>query len=295
MAMSHWKPLPADLPAATRDLAERMRTMLDEAGLSLRQFAASDDVHHSVTTLQRYFSGQALPPPQLIEVMARRFGADLELLHDRASRGGEPDVAEREPAPATPSSRGGRWRWIAAAVAVLLGTGATFGVIALRGADVTPEPRRTGPDLVVNGSFDSRAAQPGDSSGLTRWWVHEAKVRSDGGLAQVAVPGGTQRAWDVMFGQSGITVTEGKRYVLRFTAWTDRAVRIAARVQSEDPPYSHTLHTDVALDPVQKQFDYHFTAARTMPGNGQVVFQLGGGDEDYTIYLDNVSLAERTA
>jgi hypothetical protein len=284
MAMSHWKPLPADLPSAVRDLAQGMRSSLDEAGLSLRQFAACDDVHYSVTTLQRYFSGQAVPPPQLIEVISRRCGSDLHALHEQ-TRAGLGEV----PAPA-PVRQAGNWRWIAVAVVVVLGIGGAFGLRGLL-ADDTPEPRATGPDLVTNGAFDTLGGRP--EEGLARWWVHDARVRPGSGLAQVAVPGGTMRAWDAMFGQSGITVTKGKRYVLRFTGWADRAVRIAVRVQSEEPPHTHALHQDVGLNSAQKHFDYPFTAAHTTGGTGQVVFQLGGNGEDYTIYFDNVALVEQ--
>jgi endoglucanase len=180
------------------------------------------------------------------------------------------------------------------AAAVVIGIGVTFGGVALFDDDV-PERRPEGPDLVVNGTFDNSGEQPDNKTGLSRWWVHEAQVRADGGLAQVAVPGGTKQAWGVMFGQSGVTVAKGKRYVLRFTAWTDKAAKIAVRVQSEKPPYTHALHQDFALNPAQKRFDHPFTAAHSTGSSGQVVFQLGGSTEDYTIYLDDVALVEQTS
>jgi len=194
--------------------------------------------------------------------------------------------------PAAPGRRG-KWHWIVPAVAVVVGMGGVVAAIVSSREGGVPDQRPTGPDLVINGSFDDLGGQPADGDVLPRWWTHNAAVRPGGGLAQISVPGGTKHAWDVMFGQSGITVTKDKSYVLRFTVWTDKAARIAVRVQAEEPPQAHALHRDIAVDPAQKQVDLPFTAEHTTGSTGQVVFQLGGNDEDYTIYLDDVVLAEQ--
>lgn len=66
MADSRWKPLSSELPDATRALAEGLRELLDRAGLSLRRLATEATVHHSLSGLQRFFAGQAVPPPDLL-------------------------------------------------------------------------------------------------------------------------------------------------------------------------------------------------------------------------------------
>ncbi|ONI80975.1 hypothetical protein ALI144C_20610 [Actinosynnema sp. ALI-1.44] len=68
-----------------------MRSLLDQHSLSLRKLAGDDEVHYSLTTLHRYFSGRALPPRHLVELISRRCGGDLcemSELHDRARREG---------------------------------------------------------------------------------------------------------------------------------------------------------------------------------------------------------------
>jgi hypothetical protein len=270
-----------------------MRACLDDNGLSLRQFAASADVHYSVTTLHRYFSGQAQPPRQLIEVISQRCGGDLDALYVRASTGGATEVAEPEPPSSVPTKREGSRRWmIVAAVTAMLSTGVVVGLTTLRDDD-EPGADSADTNLVLNGTFDDLGNRSDGKDPFTNWWVHEAQAKPQGGLAQIAVSGGTEHAWDIMLGQSGITLTKGKQYSLRFTAWTDKAVRVAVRVQSEEPPNAQALHRHLALNPTQKQFDYPFEAAHTMGSKGQIVFQLGGNDDDFTIYLDNVSLLER--
>jgi hypothetical protein len=66
---------------------------------------------------------------------------------------------------------------------------------------------------------------------------------------------------------------------------------IVARAQVEEAPYRKINHSITILDPAEKPFTYHFTAPLTTH-RGQLVLQLGGAEEDYTMYLDNVSLVE---
>ena len=101
MDRPHWKPLPTDLRDATTDLARYLRSMLDRHGLSLRKLAADEEVHYSLTTLHRYFSGRALPPWHLTERVSRRCGVDPREayeLYERARREVEPDIPQAIPA-----------------------------------------------------------------------------------------------------------------------------------------------------------------------------------------------------
>lgn len=100
MDRPHWKPLPADLRDATSELARYLRSMLDRNGLSLRKLAADEEVHYSLTTLHRYFSGRALPPWRLTERVSRRCGGDPREafeLYERARREVEPDISPVNP------------------------------------------------------------------------------------------------------------------------------------------------------------------------------------------------------
>jgi hypothetical protein len=93
MGASGWDPSLLDLTASSSDpsweLARQLRFLLDREGLTPRQLAAEHDVPYTPAMLYRFFTGQALPPPQLIEVVARRCGGDLEKLqiaYDAARR-----------------------------------------------------------------------------------------------------------------------------------------------------------------------------------------------------------------
>jgi hypothetical protein len=79
--------VPVDPANPSRELAQHLRFLLDREGLTPRQLASEADVPYSPAMLYRFFSGESLPPPQLIEVMARRCGGDFEGLqsaYDRA-------------------------------------------------------------------------------------------------------------------------------------------------------------------------------------------------------------------
>jgi hypothetical protein len=80
MRTARWKPLPADVLGAARELAEQLRLLVDEGGLTLRRLAADDDVPYDVTTLRRFLSGRTLPPRRLVEVIADRCDGDREQL-----------------------------------------------------------------------------------------------------------------------------------------------------------------------------------------------------------------------
>jgi Carbohydrate binding domain len=80
MRTTRWKPLPDDVMGATRELAEQLRHLVDRAGLNLRQLAADDHIPYGVPTLRQFFSGEVLPPHQLVGAIADRCGGDRALL-----------------------------------------------------------------------------------------------------------------------------------------------------------------------------------------------------------------------
>jgi hypothetical protein len=80
MTSSHWKPIPATVPAEMRQLVERLRGALSHRRLSLRRLSKDPDIPYSVTSLHRFFSGQTLPPWWLVEVVARRCDGDVREL-----------------------------------------------------------------------------------------------------------------------------------------------------------------------------------------------------------------------
>ncbi len=60
------------------DLAEHLRSMRSDAGLTLRELSVK--VHVSDSSLSRYFTAQALPPWTVVEGLADLAGADRPAL-----------------------------------------------------------------------------------------------------------------------------------------------------------------------------------------------------------------------
>jgi hypothetical protein len=140
MGTSRWKPLPADVMGAARELAVQLRLLVDGEGLSLRQLAADDNVPHSVTMLRRFFSGRVLPPRRLVEVIADRCGGNREQLLSTLDRAvvardaGLPWAAEPAPRPRR-SLRDRPALVIAVFAGLVVGTNALTAAVIVRLSD----------------------------------------------------------------------------------------------------------------------------------------------------------------
>jgi len=152
MRTERWKPLPADIMGAARELAMQLRLLVDRAGLTARQLAADDQVPHNVTTLRRFLSGRELPPRHLVEVIADRCGGDREQLLSTLARAvtareaGLPWAARAAGTAPTRSLRGSlRGRpglVIAAVVGFVVGTNALTAALVVRLND-RPSPQES--------------------------------------------------------------------------------------------------------------------------------------------------------
>src|SRR5690606_4710709 len=103
---------------------------------------------------------------------------------------------------------------------------------------------------------------------------------------RVVVPAGSPEPWDRIVGQSGLSVSKGKAYVLRFTARADVPTTIRVTVQQEDAPYTTTLDARVTLRTEATEVALPFTSDEDIP-EAALTFQLGGGAT--TVFLDDVS------
>jgi hypothetical protein len=288
--------LPEELPVAARELAELLRALLDENDVSLRQLAGAEDVHYSLTSLHRFFSGRALPPPQLLEVLGRRYGGDgatrerLQRLYERAAASvpAEPAPAAETPSRFSPSAPSRRRLMIPAALVLLAGGLAGAGVAA--GAGLLDDAPREGEDqaggeLLLNGAFAGDGTHP--------WWPHgQVKVHVRGGTLRIEVGGGTAQPWDAMVGHSGVTLRAGARYALRFTASASVEADMFVTVLREQQPGQPLVEArtwPVSLGPAPQEFAFSFDSPLTTDF-GQVTFRFGGGEESFTAFLDDVSL-----
>ena len=139
------------------------------------------------------------------------------------------------------------------------------------------------PELVPGGGFDG-TTQP--------WFVTQDMVaaNTDDRLC-VEVPGGTSTAWSSIVGVDGVPIVKGEDYDFSFTAvaTTPAPVVIRALVQQPVSPWDATFEGNPSLGGDETEFSYTFNASMDLPA-AQVVFQVGGADEPWSLCLDDVSI-----
>ncbi|AOP49125.1 helix-turn-helix domain-containing protein [Streptomyces lydicus] len=135
--MSHWRPLPDTLDTDAQHLAEELRVLKEQTGLSLDGLARKTP--YSRSAWHRYLNGEKLPPRSAVEALGQVAGADRERLlavYDAAYRARTAPVAEpAEPAeaPTAPvaAERAGRARRTRLNAGVLRTAGSLVALTAL--------------------------------------------------------------------------------------------------------------------------------------------------------------------
>lgn len=128
------------------------------------------------------------------------------------------------------------------------------------------------------------------AAGADPWWVTpdlEPADTSSGALC-VEVPGGTSTAWASIVGIDGIAVTAGESYRLAFRTSGTAPATIRALVQQDSAPWAAAYEANPTMASGATAYEYGFTAAMDIPA-GQLVFQIGGAEPDWTFCLDDVS------
>ncbi|MER0246895.1 helix-turn-helix transcriptional regulator, partial [Streptomyces sp. HSW2009] len=103
--MPRWDELPEELDPRVREFTEKLRELIDDAGLSTA--AVADRIGYGTAAWERYLTGDALPPRAALTALTAAVGTDPTALTahweaaDRAVR-----AARRQPAP-TPTPRDG--------------------------------------------------------------------------------------------------------------------------------------------------------------------------------------------
>jgi endoglucanase len=137
-------------------------------------------------------------------------------------------------------------------------------------------------ELIGNGGFDSQTAP---------WWATENLTPElrDGRLCAV-VPGGLANPWDAIIGINDLGLEEGESYRFAFFASGDPKGPVRALVQMPVDPYtSYVTLTPTAL-PEGAVSEASFVSPVSRQ-DAQVVFQVGGAAAEWTLCLDDVSLA----
>jgi endoglucanase len=128
-------------------------------------------------------------------------------------------------------------------------------------------------EQIVNGTFDS---------GHAPWWgTGNITLDSSGGQLCADIPGGTVNPWDVIIGQDGLDLTAGESYQFSFDA--NAGAFGKGMIQLPVDPWTQFVSVPFPGS------EGNFTAPASLD-NAQVVFQVGGRAEPWTLCLDNVSL-----
>jgi endoglucanase len=175
-----------------------------------------------------------------------------------------------------------------------VGAAASLGLITALGGATTATAAPAHADspalaaeLIQNGDFESGATAPW-------WWTEPNPATIVDGQLCADNAAGTTNPWDAIIGQDGIALTAGESYTLSYSASATSPVTITTNVQEAAEPYTQQFSSNDALTPELQTFEHTFTATAEDPA-AQLVFQFGGGAEDLTFCVDDISLADGAA
>jgi endoglucanase len=136
-------------------------------------------------------------------------------------------------------------------------------------------------ELAVNGDF---------AAGQDPWWATgNLSPRMVDGKLCADVPGGTTNPWDAIIGQNDISVTQGDTYQFSFTATGDPDGPVRGVVQMPSDPYTAYIDLRQQVGPEGATQGGGFTSPETR-GDAQIVLQVGGRAEPWTVCFSRVSL-----
>lgn len=124
-------------------------------------------------------------------------------------------------------------------------------------------------------------------SGTQGWYSYGGDSSSsvvDGELC-VVVPAGTTNPWDVAAQHDDVTFEAGGTYTVSFTAHATEEVSVNLRAGIGWPD---DVSSTVALAPEEQEYSFSWTPE--FSGSGNLSFQLGAQDVDYTFCLDDFQL-----
>ncbi|GAA3849873.1 glycoside hydrolase family 9 protein [Streptomyces sedi] len=164
-----------------------------------------------------------------------------------------------------------------------LGAGLIAGALTLPQAGAAEGPASAeGPELIVNGDFADGTTAPW-------WWTADNPGEVVEGQLCADIPGGTTNPWDAIIGQDDLPLTAGESYELSYTATATATVVSRTNVQQAEEPYAAELAAADRIGEEATTFTHVFTAGADHEA-AQLVFQVGGRDEAFTLCLDDISL-----
>ena len=130
------------------------------------------------------------------------------------------------------------------------------------------------------------------SNGMGAWWTTESITAgtASGELEAMITTGGTN-PWDVIVGQHNIPVFSGGSYSLKLEARASQDTTVTVLLQQNGGSYTQYFNSALNLTADMQTFEFTFTANEDNPA-ASFQFQMGGQGE-FTVYLDNISLKGR--
>jgi len=144
-----------------------------------------------------------------------------------------------------------------------------------------------GAELIRNGDFSQ--GQEGWTwslkGALAEWTVSN-------GVSAVAIADGGTTFDAVQLRQTGISLSQGRRYALAFDLWGDGTRVVEIEVKQTQPPYANYSRIGyTAVSPQKKHHSLEFTMTAPTDTDAQLVVNAGLSPVD--VYLDNVSLKQK--
>ncbi|GAA0370832.1 cellulase [Micromonospora gifhornensis] len=162
---------------------------------------------------------------------------------------------------------------LAAATAVAL-AGTTAGT-------AYADPPADAPEQINNGDF-SNGSSPWFSFGTGPLGVVDGELCT-------TVAGGLANPWDAGIGHDGVPLIAGAEYTLGFDVHATPGTSVTAVLQLGSAPYTGYYSVTAAATPTLQRVERTFVAS-TDDSRSQLIFQVGGGAQEQTVCLDNVSL-----
>jgi len=176
----------------------------------------------------------------------------------------------------------------------------------------TPKPARPPVDgnLIYNPSFDWTAtntnvvqypdAQTIDGVSNSYFWNlfkqdGDATAANEFGAIRVDVTNPGTQGWNVQLQHNGITVTEGRKYAVKFDAWssTSRDISYTVGASGDARGFESYMGGDkpASLTTTRQTFTQTFSMLTGTNTNARLVFNLANAGVN-TVWLDNISVVD---
>ena len=145
-------------------------------------------------------------------------------------------------------------------------------------------------ELITNGDFSSAA-------GWNLYAHTDASAAATGSVVNgeyaISITNGGTEEWNVQLSQSGISLEQGKSYIVSFDARAASPRDIVVNVGQTDDPWDSYGADDFSLTEQMVSYSFQFTMTAATDNNARIEFNCGIESAD--VFIDNVSLMESDA